>query len=166
MSFYKWQTHRFDWRESATDFYGDAGRHKLQIDRQVPVGDSQLTLNMWSTGNDWTRPLEVDGVAEFQILWIEWAFNTSDTADATCSNACDLDGAQVGYLSPSKFAEEQFAMNNGTDAPVALPATEEEADPTANSTSGEESNPTSAASTKVWVSMFLLAAGLCFATLM
>lgn len=123
--FSEWQTHRFDWRESATEFYGDAGQHKLQIARQVPKGNSQLTLNMWSTGNDWTDSLAVDEAAEFQILWIEWAYNTSDTADATCSTVCQLDAPEVGFLSPSKFADEQSAMDNGTNAVVAIPAMED-----------------------------------------
>ncbi|WPH00830.1 glycoside hydrolase family 16 protein [Acrodontium crateriforme] len=145
-SFYKWQTHRFDWRQSATDFYADAGQHKLQIAKQVPKGDSQLTINMWSTGNDWTDSLAVGEEAEYHILWIEWAYNTSDTAQATCSNTCQLDSPEVGFLSPSKFADDEVAKYNGTNQPVAIPSTVDEGQSNGSSTSSTSTSTNSASS--------------------
>ncbi|PVI08462.1 glycoside hydrolase family 16 protein [Periconia macrospinosa] len=72
----QWQTHRIDWLDKNSFWYLN-GKEVAANTYSVPRKPSGLTINMWSDGGEWSGNMEQGGSAEFQIQWIEMAFNTS-----------------------------------------------------------------------------------------
>lgn len=75
-SWENWQKHRIDWMDKKTYWFLN-DRQVAANGYSVPRKPSFLTLNMWSDGGSWSGNMTKGGSAEFQIQWIEMAFNTS-----------------------------------------------------------------------------------------
>ncbi|KAH7414164.1 concanavalin A-like lectin/glucanase domain-containing protein [Phaeosphaeria sp. MPI-PUGE-AT-0046c] len=104
----EWQTHRIDWIPDESFWYLN-GKQVAANTYSVPRKPSYLVLNMWGDGGEWSGNMSVGDHAEFQIRWIEMAFNTSgpytgsqknDKRSAnldkrrkvkTCGNVCRID---------------------------------------------------------------------------
>ncbi|RMZ69098.1 glycoside hydrolase family 16 [Pyrenophora seminiperda CCB06] len=71
-----WQTHRIDWLPKNSFWYLNQKQVAANT-YSVPRKQSFLVLNMWSDGGSWSGNMSVGESAEFQIQWIEMAFNTS-----------------------------------------------------------------------------------------
>jgi hypothetical protein len=72
----KWQTHRIDWLDKNSYWYLN-GDQTAANSYGIPKKPSGLIVNMWSDGGEWSGNMTVGESAEFQIQWIEMAFNTS-----------------------------------------------------------------------------------------
>lgn len=111
-SWENWQTHRIDWMDKKTYWFLN-NQQVAANSYSVPRKPSFLTLNMWSDGGEWSGNMTEGGSAEFQIQWIEMAFNTSgpytggseaDKRDVAlekrkegCKTVCKIDDvAQIG----------------------------------------------------------------------
>lgn len=71
-----WQTHRIDWLPKNSYWYLDQEQVAANT-YSVPRKQSNLVINMWSDGGEWSGNMSVGHSAEFQIQWIEMTFNTS-----------------------------------------------------------------------------------------
>jgi len=72
----EWQVHRIDWLPKHSYWYLD-NKQVAANTYSVPRKPSFMMLNMWSDGGEWSGNMSVGGQAEFQVQWIEMAFNTS-----------------------------------------------------------------------------------------
>jgi len=72
----EWQDHRIDWISGESYWYLN-GKQVARTTYSVPRRPSYVTLNMWSDGGEWSGDMEVGESAEFQVQWVEMAFNTS-----------------------------------------------------------------------------------------
>ncbi|KAF2120695.1 concanavalin A-like lectin/glucanase domain-containing protein [Lophiotrema nucula] len=75
-----WQEHRIDWFEKNSYWYIN-NKQVASNTYSVPRKPSGLVINMWSDGGEWSGNMTVGDSAEFQIQWIELAFNTSGPVD-------------------------------------------------------------------------------------
>ena len=78
----EWQTHRIDWLEKNSYWYLNQ-KQVAANSYSVPRKPSYLVLNMWSDGGEWSGNMTEGGSAEFQIQWIEMAFNTSGKVEGS-----------------------------------------------------------------------------------
>lgn len=95
-----WQTHRIDWLPTHSYWYLN-NRQVAANTYSVPREQSNMILNMWSDGGEWSGNMTLGGVAEFNIQWIEIAFNTSGAyggakntrkrKESGCSKVCKID---------------------------------------------------------------------------
>lgn len=76
----EWREHRIDWVPGRSSWWLD-GVVRAESAYSVPRKPSGLTLNMWSDGGEWSGEMEVGGVAELQVQWVEVVFNTSGPVD-------------------------------------------------------------------------------------
>ena len=76
----EWQTHRIDWLETDSYWFLN-GEQTAANSYGIPQMPSGLIVNMWSDGGTWTGNMTVGESAEFQIQWIEMAFNTSGSVE-------------------------------------------------------------------------------------
>jgi hypothetical protein len=88
----QWQTHRIDWLDKNSYWYLNSQQVAANT-YSVPREPSGLVINMWSDGGDWSGNMSVGDSAEFQIQWIEMAFNTSGPVEGPAggSNKRDLE---------------------------------------------------------------------------
>jgi hypothetical protein len=86
-----WQTHRIDWLDKNSYWYLNDQQVAANT-YSVPREPSGLVINMWSDGGEWSGNMSVGDSAEFQIQWIEMAFNASGPVDGPAggSNKRDL----------------------------------------------------------------------------
>jgi hypothetical protein len=110
----EWQTHRIDWVPKNSYWYLN-DKQVAANTYSVPRKPSFLVLNIWSNGGVWSGNMTTGGQAEFQIQWIEMAFNTSGPYNGTarekrsidfgdkllengkeagCETVCKIDGVQ------------------------------------------------------------------------
>ncbi|KAF2131493.1 glycoside hydrolase family 16 protein [Dothidotthia symphoricarpi CBS 119687] len=100
-----WQTHRIDWLPKNSYWYLN-DKQVAANTYSVPRKQSNLILNMWGDGGEWSGNMTRGHSAEFHIQWIEMTFNTSGSytgdkvskrADNGCKTVCKIDGVkQVG----------------------------------------------------------------------
>ncbi|ORY15546.1 concanavalin A-like lectin/glucanase domain-containing protein [Clohesyomyces aquaticus] len=72
----EWQTHRIDWLDKNSYWFLN-DKQVAANTYSVPRKPSGVVINMWSDGGEWSGNMSVGDSAEFQIQWIELAFNTS-----------------------------------------------------------------------------------------
>ncbi|KAK4232026.1 xyloglucan endo-transglycosylase [Podospora fimiseda] len=105
-----WLIHRLDWTPEYTAWYVN-DILVAQISFQVPRDESNIILNAWSDGGEWTGNMSVGGQAELQVKWIEIVYNSTEaeggkikmTSKAKkekneggiCGAVCGIDGTGV-----------------------------------------------------------------------
>ena len=92
----EWQNHRIDWLDKNSYWYLNDQQVAANT-YSVPREPSGLIINMWSDGGEWSGNMSVGDSAEFQIQWIEMAFNTSGPVDGPTKsdNKRDLTALQT-----------------------------------------------------------------------
>jgi len=115
-----WAVHRLDWTPTQSTWYVD-GVESAKLTFQVPRDPSQVILNSWSDGGNWTGKMAVNESAYMQIQWFEIVYNGTaapanskreDDDSEGCDNVCSIDdtpstgtpvmlwsGAQRGFQS-------------------------------------------------------------------
>jgi hypothetical protein len=102
----QWAVHRLDWTPTQSTWYVD-GIQAANISFQVPRDPSQVIINAWSDGGEWTGNMTVHDEVFMQIQWIELVYNTTDQSpkrrdgllsnlfaradDGVCKTVCSLD---------------------------------------------------------------------------
>lgn len=127
-----WAVHRLDWTPTQSTWYVD-GVETAKINFQVPRDPSQVIINSWSDGGDWTGNMTVNESALLQIQWFEMVFNSTDGVNssskrdedgaASCDSVCSIDetsrtgtpvllwsAAQRGYSSSGLAAWIPYGM--------------------------------------------------------
>ncbi|KAK3990655.1 concanavalin A-like lectin/glucanase domain-containing protein [Cladorrhinum sp. PSN332] len=109
-----WAVHRLDWTPNYTAWYINDVL-VAQIAFQVPKDESNIILNAWSDGGEWTGNMTVGDAAYLQLQWIEVVYNSTEVEGATkvktssskakkegneggiCGAVCAIDGtSQLG----------------------------------------------------------------------
>lgn len=105
-SWENWHTHRIDWMPKNSYWYLN-NKQVATNTYSVPRKSSFMVMNMWSDGGTWSGKMSEGDSAEFQIQWIEMAFNTSGPynggksqekrSSKGCQTVCAIDDvAQIG----------------------------------------------------------------------
>ncbi|KAJ9154989.1 Concanavalin A-like lectin/glucanase [Pleurostoma richardsiae] len=71
-----WAVHRLDWTPKQSTWYVD-GVEVASITFQTPREPSQIILNAWSDGGDWSGNMTLHDQAYLQIQWLEMVFNST-----------------------------------------------------------------------------------------
>lgn len=106
-------THRLDWVPNLATFFANDGPSK-KLTEGVPTEASTLSLNMWSSGNQWGGAMAAGGSASMNIEWIEMVYDTESgyqskraveggrrharrwsSGSRGCTNVCNVDGVAV-----------------------------------------------------------------------
>ncbi|KAK0665977.1 concanavalin A-like lectin/glucanase domain-containing protein [Cercophora samala] len=101
-----WAVHRLDWTPGRTTWYVDEVE-VARIEFQTPREVSNVILNAWSDGGEWTGDMEVGGSAYLQVQWFEILYNTTEKleeerqgreeGEGVCHSVCSVDGTpEVG----------------------------------------------------------------------
>jgi hypothetical protein len=73
-----WNIYRLDWIRGHSAWYVN-NIQAARTDINVPDTTSQVILNMWSNGGNFSGQMESGDEAWFDVQWIELFFNTTDT---------------------------------------------------------------------------------------
>lgn len=74
----EWLDHRIDWFDGLSRWWVD-GEMVLEKTMNVPRDPSELILNLWSDGGEWSGGMSVGSEVVLGVEWIEMVFNTSGT---------------------------------------------------------------------------------------
>jgi len=112
-----WSVYRVDWMPKQTSWYVN-GASVANISFQTPKDPSQLIVNMWSDGGQWTGNMTNYDEAYLQIQWIEMVYNTSGAYTQSSKRAVDSHNA-YGVLEKrkgsSQWCKTVCSIDNVTD---------------------------------------------------
>jgi hypothetical protein len=90
-----WNTFRVDWIPGHTVWYVDSNEI-VRSQFNVPIVDSTVTINMWSSGSPWSGTMAIGNSAELEIQWVEMIYNTSSGGEVGSQGSiCSVEG-EVG----------------------------------------------------------------------
>jgi hypothetical protein len=75
-----WAVHRMDWTPGKTTWFVD-GKVVASIAFQVPRDESNIILNAWSDGGEWTGNMTAGAGAYLQVQWLEVVFNNTELGE-------------------------------------------------------------------------------------
>ncbi|KAK4202732.1 concanavalin A-like lectin/glucanase domain-containing protein [Triangularia verruculosa] len=96
-----WAVHRLDWTPESTTWYVN-DVEVADIAFQTPKDVSNIILNAWSDGGEWTENMTVGEAAYLQLQWFEILYNTTEVekregGEGGCNSVCSVDGSpEVG----------------------------------------------------------------------
>ncbi|VBB86931.1 Putative Glycoside Hydrolase Family 16 [Podospora comata] len=97
-----WAVHRLDWTPRSTTWYVN-DIQVANIEFQTPKDVSNIILNAWSDGGEWTGNMTVGESAYLQLQWFEILYNTTEPekrqeqGQGVCHSVCSVDGSpEVG----------------------------------------------------------------------
>ncbi len=92
-----WAVHRLDWTPKQSTWYVN-GQQVAAISFQTPRDASQVHINTWSDGGQWTGNMSLNEGAYLQIKWFEIVYNTTGKEKQEKREETD-DTAALGRLS-------------------------------------------------------------------
>lgn len=86
-----WAVHRMDWTPGKTTWFVD-GEVVAALEFQAPRDESNVILNAWSDGGEWTGNMTVGGGAYLQVQWLEMVFNNTEIGEGEGKRKRDGEG--------------------------------------------------------------------------
>jgi beta-glucanase (GH16 family) len=91
-----WAVHRMDWTDGRTTWFVNDVL-VAQIEFQAPRDESNIILNAWSDGGNWTGNMTLNDAAYLQVQWLEVVYNSTEKAakradsSGACAAVCSID---------------------------------------------------------------------------